>query len=288
MQQLAWGVPSEAYSINDSGQVVGTGVGTGGNLNAIVQGGPYAGDLYPNSQIVSCAYGINTQGQVVGYLHGWYNGVGGPWQQSAFMTDAFVYSAGQLTCLHQISYVDPNSAQAYPATAAYAVNDSGQAVGWENDGTSGTHALLWNISTNTTTDLGTLGGNSSALAINNSGQIVGYFSTSGGSDAFLYTGSGPMVDLNNLIAGAGWTLEEATGINDSGQIVGYGVNPSGQTHAFLLTPSPEPSTLVLLGVGAVGLLAHAWRRRRRVAASGRRGANAQRGLVAMAPRRVTR
>jgi probable HAF family extracellular repeat protein len=30
-------------------------------------------------------------------------------------------------------------------------------------------------------------------------------------------------------------------INDSGHIVGFGFNPSGQTHAFLLNPSPAIS-----------------------------------------------
>jgi hypothetical protein len=42
---------------------------------------------------------------------------------------------------------------------------------------------------------------------------------------------------------AGWTLQVATAINDSGEIVGHGVNPEGQEDAFLLTPVPEPSSL---------------------------------------------
>jgi probable HAF family extracellular repeat protein len=42
--------------------------------------------------------------------------------------------------------------------------------------------------------------------------------------------------LNRLIpANSGWVLGEANGINDLGQIVGYGTIRR-QTHAFLLTP----------------------------------------------------
>ena len=61
-----------------------------------------------------------------------------------------------------------------------------------------------------------------------------------------------------------WNLEEALGIDNNGDIVGEGVNPSGQLDAFLLTPTvtPEPSTLLLAASGLVGLLAYAWRKRK--------------------------
>jgi hypothetical protein len=59
-----------------------------------------------------------------------------------------------------------------------------------------------------------------------------------------------MQDLTSLLdaSGAGWSLEFAIEINDSGQITGVGINPAGMTHAFLLTPVPEPSTLALGGL----------------------------------------
>ena len=58
----------------------------------------------------------------------------------------------------------------------------------------------------------------------------------------------------------GWSLTEATAINNVGQIVGMGWNPSGGREAYLLTPIPEPATLAVLLLGGLALL----RRRRSV------------------------
>jgi probable HAF family extracellular repeat protein len=114
-------------------------------------------------------------------------------------------------------------------------------------------------------DLGTLSGytQSWAYGINNSGQIVGYcaaWDEYKEDAAFLYT-NGTMVKLNSLLTGAsavGWDLRVAYSINDSGQIVGYGVkNYLG--HGFILTPVPEPSTVALLLTACLGGLLW-WRR----------------------------
>ena len=113
------------------------------------------------------------------------------------------------------------------------------------------------------TDLGALGGATSyANGINDAGQVVGQSN----GHAFLFI-NGKLTDLNSLIpASSGWNLWIANAINNKGQIIGTGTNPNGATRAFLLTPvseAPEPTSLTLLSLGALGLAGHAWRKRRR-------------------------
>jgi probable HAF family extracellular repeat protein len=122
---------------------------------------------------------------------------------------------------------------------AYAINDVGQIVGYASPPNSSVHAFLY--SGGKLTDLGVFFDSSVAEALNRSGVVVGtadVLNSNGTTDshAFIYSG-GKLQDLNNLIPkGSGWVLTEATGINDTGQIVCNAHNASGYTHAFLLTP----------------------------------------------------
>lgn len=80
-----------------------------------------------------------------------------------------------------------------------------------------------------------------AIEVNNRGQVVG---TSFGLSATGTFVRRPVlwindqaIDLTTLIpAFSGWTLIAANGINDVGEIVGYGINPQGNIHAYLLRP----------------------------------------------------
>jgi hypothetical protein len=88
------------------------------------------------------------------------------------------------------------------------------------------------------------------------GYVVGQ--TTSGS-AYMWSENGGLADLTSLVtdgSGAGWTLVEAEQMNDSGQIVGYGVH-DGVTHGFLLTPLtplPEPAAALALPIPAAGIL----------------------------------
>lgn len=80
------------------------------------------------------------------------------------------------------------------------------------------------------TDLGALDGtNSTALGINNSGQIVGSYSAVSGTHAFLYSG-GTMQNIAQL----GSSTSVAYGINNSGQIVDkFDLTVGAEPRAFL-------------------------------------------------------
>ena len=130
----------------------------------------------------------------------------------------------------------------------------------------------------TMVNLGNLSSFSSAyvygagFAINN-GTIVGYEFNGTRSlpteYAFLSgTTNGSMVALQTLVPsfassnfGSG-RLSMADDIGGNGDIVGVGITNSAADDAFLLTPTPEPSTLLLVVSGLVGLLAYAWRKRK--------------------------
>jgi probable HAF family extracellular repeat protein len=174
--------------------------------------------------------------------------------QEPFFWDAFLATGGKATA---IGPVFPSDHEQF--SGAYAVNNSGQAVGVTSDLTANSSSGFLSTPGRGTVLIPGLG---AAFGINNLGQVVGASQVQGASTwhAFLSNNGQAAVDLNTLIPDSSrWTLTSATGINDKGQIVGYGVDASGNSHAVLLTPDgtgnptpaapvPEPSPLAFFGL----------------------------------------
>ena len=223
---------SSANGININGQAVG-GIRYGCNdFGVLYSGGTYSFFVGGPNFGVSCAYGINNNGQFVGEL--WTTNA--PHLARGVVDEAFLLSTNSSSWATPIFFglggFSPD------ISCAYAINNSGQVVGGSYLSDNVTyHAFLY--SGGTMTDLGTLGGDTScAYSINTNGQIVGlsFLSDNVTCHAFLSTNSGSMLDLNNLVDtnSLGTYLLEASGINDSGQIIANGFNG----HAYLLTPGP--------------------------------------------------
>jgi probable HAF family extracellular repeat protein len=232
------GTGSEGVAINDSGEVVGWSQTKAGTSEAFLWNGAKMTDLGPLSGFYP--HGINDTGQIVGTCN-----------QSFPCVD----SNGTFTALP-----DPSS---LVCNEAIAINSNGQVLGECADGsqasTSNTRAVVW--TNGSPTVLPTLGGpTTTATAINNNGDIVGYAQTATfaqhgflyrngtmtdlGNNIFLYAindsdvmvgndlivSNGTVQDINNLIPPGDPGVNYAVGINDNGQII-------AQTNGILLTPS---------------------------------------------------
>ena len=221
----------EATAINDPGQITGYRLSDDSSVVfRYVQGHLVFQEVI---QVGELGNAINNRGQVVG---------SGLLFQGEYIDHAFLYSDGRIRDLGTLGAVTNES-------YATALNDKGQVVGYADIVPYvSTHACLY--SRGTIQDLGTLGGAYSfALGINNLGVIVGisYHAGYGPGDdvffsantrAFVYI-AGQMYDLNELVVAnpAGWTLAQAVGINDFGQIAVTGVSSGGfPVHALILTP----------------------------------------------------
>jgi probable HAF family extracellular repeat protein len=246
---------SSGVGINSLGQVVGSLLIGGGPAYHAYRTAPdgditAANDLGTLGGQGSFGNAINDAGQVVGNS-----------QTSGGETHAFrTTPGGTVTAATDLGTLGGTYSD------AVGINAAGQVVGSSTflPGNSARHAYRTAPGGAITpeSDLGTLGGTvSSAYAVNALGQAVGTsFVASGDMHAFFVDVTGQMQDLNELIPpDSGWVLQLADGVNDAGQISGYGYYaPASATRAFLLTPVPEPASLSPLLV----LCASLTRRRR--------------------------
>ena len=221
---LPGGLFSEANGMNDRDEVVGFSDGNGHGVQAAI--------WYKNGRVrdlgtlpgggYSQAMAVNVHGVVVGYS-----------DNARGATHAIVWT-------NRTGMEDLGTLPGGGSASANSINNLGPAAGGSDTVRHGRYyccrAALWDKDKKVV-DLGTLGANwAAASAINNNGEVVGTSQWR----AFLWSQEKGMRDVNHFIShNSGWTLQWATGINDHGQITGWGTI-NGQTHAFLLTPQDQP------------------------------------------------
>ena len=248
------GVASSGTGVNERGQVAGTWVDAAGEDHAFLYTDGVARDIGSLGSNSARATGINAAGDVVG---------------SSFLPDfsafrAFLYRDGVMRDLGTLGG---------PSSSAAAINDAGQVAGTSFIDDDIEHAFLY--SDGVLRDIGSLGGAlTQARGLNEAGMVVGlstYADDVPGIDfssAFLYR-EGTMFDLNLLVDRPGvWTLLDAVGINDAGQIAAYACTALGDCRAVRLDPipaipEPQPAALWLSGLAGLWTALVARRKARR-------------------------
>jgi probable HAF family extracellular repeat protein len=156
------------------------------------------GVLDDSVQPMGAAVDVNEAGQVVGNVRMAGDAHAFSWTAAAGMIDLGTLGGS--------------------SSAATAVNESGQVVGWATTASGGTHAFSW-TAPHGMVDLGVPEGatSSAAVALNDAGQVVGTARTAAGeTHAFSWTKADGMVDLGTL----GFTYVTPVAVNASGQVVG--------------------------------------------------------------------
>jgi probable HAF family extracellular repeat protein len=150
---------------------------------------------------------------------------------------AFFWSQGHMTDLGTLGGTQ---------SAAEEINNSGDAAGFSAlPDDIYFHAFGWRQSK--MIDLGVIAGDnySRAFGMNDQGQVVGQSWLWDGhktlaSHAFLWNGSGPMIDLNTLVTNhTDLNLVEGSFITDRGWILAKGQLPNGDMRAAVLVPESD-------------------------------------------------
>lgn len=260
---------SRAYAINDRGIVVGESETTNGTSLAFrwSEEAGMTGLALPAGMQGACAFAVNHYGAIAGAGETGEGSRALRWEMGSvteLITNGAAFHAaraindegliaGQMAAsatdhFSSVAFARPADPGAPLATlappsgggssAAHAVNRKGVIAGFAEIREGRIHAMQFGP--DRATDLDTMNNaHSSAIGINDAGDVVGSFFNGAGDDdrAFLWR-DGEMFDLNDLAEEADdWILVEASGINQRGEIAGYGVK-DGVEHAVLLTPLP--------------------------------------------------
>jgi probable HAF family extracellular repeat protein len=240
------GVESNPTALNAQGDVVGTYRWRDGTSHVFLN---HAGIMHDIAALAGSApRGINIYGRIVGdslaNVGGYTYFENKVWPLSHTipgLAPVAVNTASHILCVSDLGVLiwQKCSITLLPPYSflPIAFNNSDQIVGFGYGGSFGNyHAFL--ISGSQPIDLGTLGNmpshdQSFAYAVNDQGQVVGASSTPVAIHAFLYSG-GKIRDIHTFADNGIYpTSSDASGINNSGQVVGQFTDTQGNRLAFV-------------------------------------------------------
>lgn len=217
---------NQALGINNSGLIAGYfGSGAAGHPNqGYTVASPYTtftNENFPGS-VQTQVTGLNNNGTTVGFWSNTNNGVG---LDSNF---GFVDVGNVFTNVN-----NPNTATTPPVfNQLLGVNDNNIAVGFYTDAGNVTHGYTYNIAQkafSTNIDDPNAVGSTTAAAINNAGEIAGFYTgADGNSHGFIDTGG----EFTTLDA-AGAVSTSLLGLNDLGEAVGFDTDAAGGMHGIV-------------------------------------------------------
>jgi len=235
---LSWRLFIEAFALGNTGQVVGHTETPDGEYRACLWRSPGKEPIILRGG--TSAFGIDGRGRI-----GLYQSK--PVDTESSTCELYLYDHGRL------SRIGPGSE--FPRVVALAMNRSGdvlmkastgdwyqalfeRAFLWSNGVLTALPSLAERMGGDEGAEVASMNG--ALVAVGTAYRLVGpppHGSIVQQFYAFRFDcRTGRYTDLNSLVpASSGWTLEQATGINDRGQIIGVGQH-RGKRGAFLLTP----------------------------------------------------
>jgi hypothetical protein len=231
---------NQLLGINNSGEIAGYfGSGAAGAPNKGYElfppygQGNYANENFPGS-VQTQVTGLNDQGDTVGFWSAMNN--------ANLMNDNFGFYELNGHVFHTVQFPTGDNASP-PVDQLLGINDHDVAVGFYTNGQGNNRGYTFNIRTKRFTRVlvpgypsGTAGPSLTAAAINNHGDIAGFYTDSNGTtDAFLDCKHGRFQTLD--VPGASAT--QALGVNDHDEVVGdytVGTGSGASMHGFTWTP----------------------------------------------------